>query len=505
MADAKKLNIFHQYCVHSVLYIQTSVDYQMDLYLEELERAIRSGELNVASESARGLANLKANIALTCSEATYLPERKISVKVIIEDRYISDISITLNLYPSMKFEDLKQLVLEKFEFPVQVQQWIAGKRLARDNDTLRSCGIRQDNDVLYLYLVSASSVGLDKQVLQTQPQKTHGFNAIIPDAQLYTTDIQDLATGWQCPTCTLINEPTRPGCSVCGGSRPEEYIVPADYELSDNERLRMEQEISFENLAIMERESNFQRHLAAEESDLIANTDEFDCPVCFERIGRLEGVMLRECLHMFCKECLQSQVLHAESAVVSCPYVEGSHLCLSIIQEREIKALVSDEVYQKHLTLSLTEAESRAANSFHCQTPNCNGWCIYEDDVNTFECSVCEKENCLTCKAIHEGVSCRHYQNDVKHKAKNDVAAKRTQQKIEAMLKKGDAMKCPTCDIIVMKKDGCDWIRCTMCKTEICWVTKGPRWGPMGPDDVSGGCRCGIDDKPCHPNCQNCH
>lgn len=46
------------------------------------------------------------------------------------------------------------------------------------------------------------------------------------------------------------------------------------------------------------------------------------------------------------------------------------------------------------------------------------------------------------------------------------------------MVQKGDAMHCPKCKIIVQKKDGCDWIRCSMCKTEICWATKGPRWGP---------------------------
>lgn len=39
-------------------------------------------------------------------------------------------------------------------------------------------------------------------------------------------------------------------------------------------------------------------------------------------------------------------------------------------------------------------------------------------------------------------------------------------------------MHCPQCQIVVQKKDGCDWIRCTVCHTEICWVTKGPRWGP---------------------------
>jgi hypothetical protein len=32
--------------------------------------------------------------------------------------------------------------------------------------------------------------------------------------------------------------------------------------------------------------------------------------------------------------------------------------------------------------------------------------------------------------------------------------------------------------IIVLKDVGCDWLVCLVCKLEICWATKGPRWGP---------------------------
>lgn len=46
------------------------------------------------------------------------------------------------------------------------------------------------------------------------------------------------------------------------------------------------------------------------------------------------------------------------------------------------------------------------------------------------------------------------------------------------MIRKGDAMKCPQCQIVLQKKSGCDWMRCVMCKTEICWATRGARWGP---------------------------
>lgn len=46
------------------------------------------------------------------------------------------------------------------------------------------------------------------------------------------------------------------------------------------------------------------------------------------------------------------------------------------------------------------------------------------------------------------------------------------------MLQTGEAMTCPTCRVIIMKNNGCDAITCTMCKTDICWATRGPRWGP---------------------------
>lgn len=39
-------------------------------------------------------------------------------------------------------------------------------------------------------------------------------------------------------------------------------------------------------------------------------------------------------------------------------------------------------------------------------------------------------------------------------------------------------MLCPGCSIVLSKQQGCDWIKCAVCYTEICWATKGPRWGP---------------------------
>ena len=57
----------------------------------------------------------------------------------------------------------------------------------------------------------------------------------------------------------------------------------------------------------------------------------------------------------------------------------------------------------------------------------------------------------------------------------------------------------------IERDEGCDAVQCIRCLTDICWVTRGFRWGPGGKGDISGGCRCKVNDILCHPNCRNCH
>ncbi|MGH0192756.1 UNVERIFIED_CONTAM: hypothetical protein FKN15_024205 [Acipenser sinensis] len=75
-------------------------------------------------------------------------------------------------------------------------------------------------------------------------------------------------------------------------------------------------------------------------------------------------------------------------------------------------------------------------------------------------------------------MNCKEYQDDLRIRSENDIAARQTTEMLKTLVENGEAMHCPRCKIIVQKKDGCDWICCVMCKTEICWVTRGPRWGP---------------------------
>uniref|UniRef100_A0A182K4J5 RanBP-type and C3HC4-type zinc finger-containing protein 1 n=1 Tax=Anopheles christyi TaxID=43041 RepID=A0A182K4J5_9DIPT len=240
-------------------------------------------------------------------------------------------------------------------------------------------------------------------------------------------------------------------------------------------------------------------------ADLIANIEPFECPICFGAFQPYEGIVLRDCLHSFCKQCLISTIQYSEDAAIRCPYSDAVYSCESVIQQREIKALVSKELYEAHLAKSIQQAESTIDNTFHCRTPNCRGWCIFEDNVNQFKCPVCRIVNCLTCRVIHDGLDCKQYQDRMNSDCDTNLEARRTKAMLQEMIEKGEALNCPTCQVIVMKKWGCDWLKCSMCKTEICWVTRGHRWGPAGKGDTTGGCRCGLNGIKCHPKCNYCH
>ena len=42
--------------------------------------------------------------------------------------------------------------------------------------------------------------------------------------------------GWECPACTFVNKPARPGCEQCGTPRPDDYKFPNDASLDDREK-----------------------------------------------------------------------------------------------------------------------------------------------------------------------------------------------------------------------------------------------------------------------------
>lgn len=181
--------------------------------------------------------------------------------------------------------------------------------------------------------------------------------------------------------------------------------------------------------------------------DLTKNIESFECSVCLVDYQPYEGVILRNCLHTFCKDCIRNTIVYSDEAEVKCPYYDDQYSCDCLLQDREIKALLSKTEHDNHLAKSLRIAENQIENSFHCKTPDCKGWCIYEDDVNTFKCPICHLINCLTCRVIHDGLDCKQYQNMMKKNIDKNPENATTHTMLEEMIKNGEAMNCPACKV----------------------------------------------------------
>lgn len=179
------------------------------------------------------------------------------------------------------------------------------------------------------------------------------------------------------------------------------------------------------------------------------NSEAFECTVCFTDCEAGEGAVLRNCLHSFCKDCVRNTIIYSEDAEVKCPFYDDNYTCESHLQDREIKAMLSNEEHEEHLAKSLRVAENQIENSFHCRTPNCKGWCIFDDNVNQFKCPICSLTNCLTCRVIHDGLDCKQFQDMIKNNVDGNPENEKTRNMLEEMIRNGEAMNCPTCRVSV--------------------------------------------------------
>ena len=138
--------------------------------VQTLQQAIRFGDEEQAKKVASQLAKKKAAVHIDmCFDKPVHSgfDDDIRVKVYVEDKDSSGVSVVLKLKPSMTIQRLKSKMLIEYSFPPEVQKWIIGKCVAADNDTLAKCGIKSSGMIMYLYLISPKSVGLSRnKILQ---------------------------------------------------------------------------------------------------------------------------------------------------------------------------------------------------------------------------------------------------------------------------------------------------------------------------------------------------
>ena len=85
------------------------------------------------------------------------------------------------------------------------------------------------------------------------------------------------------------------------------------------------------------------------------------------------------------RACLRNHINYSNDPLIKCPYSKDYNCPFNLL-DREIKALLNIDEYDKFQMKSLMQSEAAMNNSFHCKSPDCIGFCIFEDNLNFFDC-----------------------------------------------------------------------------------------------------------------------
>lgn len=236
---------------------------------------------------------------------------------------------------------------------------------------------------------------VDMNVAFFDPGRDIGMNAIIHDNKpaqrpaQKATDNSKIITGRWIPGSMAIKQEPFPQCA------PGNIVVKKE-PLPGNIVIKQEQ--LSPRRAKPPTTLYSQLQALGDRGGFITNAEEFDCIICMTTTEVGDGVILRSCLHQFCFDCVKNAIVLSDEAEIPCPFGDGTTKCVGVLEDLEIRAILTKEEYDKYLIRSLRIAEGTIANTVHCKKVNCDGWCICEDGVNQFACPKCDSPNCVSCQ-----------------------------------------------------------------------------------------------------------
>jgi len=187
----------------------------------------------------------------------------------------------------------------------------------------------------------------------------------------------------------------------------------------------------------------------------------FLCQICYDYAPVATSVTLSNCQHAFCQSCLQNflEFKISEAQVYpTCffqPKDDKEGACSAAIAVDDIRAIVSDEAWQKYTKFKFNKEHELARQCPFCdQSQLCAG-----PDEPACTCTNCGRDFCFLHSNAHEGRTCAEYD-------KKMLAIEKLNHALISEISK----PCPGCQNHVEKTGGCNQMKCVVCSTSFCWI-----------------------------------
>ena len=189
----------------------------------------------------------------------------------------------------------------------------------------------------------------------------------------------------------------------------------------------------------------------------------WECDICSSDNLPNEEMLCLPCGHTYCIGCWKNHVNHELGTGVSkigCMEVG----CTCCLPPNCVKDLCGAEVYENYMRFLMDQQVALADTLTVCPNPPCGKPIdlLAQTLCGTAKCSHCAHEFCTEChEASHAPVTCKEKE--------------RWEQLTDPDLMKqrmyGENFKfCPNCKAPVEKNGGCNYMKCTACRHEFCWL-----------------------------------
>ncbi|KAG1888350.1 hypothetical protein F4604DRAFT_1916265 [Suillus subluteus] len=194
------------------------------------------------------------------------------------------------------------------------------------------------------------------------------------------------------------------------------------------------------------------------------------CPICYDNIS---SPLHLGCGHVYCAPCLRHFLTSAlDSGQFPLTCMGDETQCKVPIPIPTIQQFLPQASFDRLLEVVFNAHISQHPQEFkYCKTPDCNQ--IYRStDPNTTvvgQCPSCFSNICTSCHDdAHDGMICGE-----KKRQAGRVAEEERETEAWLTAHGGRVKKCPTCQALIEKVDGCNHMTCTLCKSHICWRCMG--------------------------------
>eukprot|EP00040_Diaphanoeca_grandis_P016420 m.84700 g.84700 ORF g.84700 m.84700 type:complete len:504 (+) comp25789_c0_seq1:188-1699(+) len=181
-----------------------------------------------------------------------------------------------------------------------------------------------------------------------------------------------------------------------------------------------------------------------------------ECSVCLDDDT---PVLAMPCGHAACGGCWQQYMdneIESGNVSFTCVAPECNLVCLN----NAIASICTAQANHQHVKNQREKFLTCSRNLKWCPSPDCNT-VIKRDGGGDVVCKACDEPFCFKCGFDHAPASCA----DVKaFSAKNAVESKDVVWLIK------NSKECPSCFANISKDGGCNWVRCSKCKYEFCWL-----------------------------------